>query len=550
MPQHRPLVIPRRVVGGLMAAVVLLGGAGAWQLAQSQADSRASLRDRFADRAPVATSVVDGLFRSIFTGQAQDLDPTVFGAPRVGTAALDAMARRGKNVYVVVTDARGRVVGASTGAPRRPPGLERFERQALRRGYGLSDVQGGRVPTLLNAVRFATPSGPRLLVSASPEKAYAEFLQGTLKPLVRSADDAAFLLDGRGQAIAAVPRRAGPVGSLGRMAGTRRSGEVSTPRGPRFFAAAPVGGSSWRTVLTVPESALYAPAGGLGQWLPWAILGLLVTALLGAAWLVRRLSETGSRLSRSNNELELANANLARSNADLEQFAYVASHDLSSPLRSVAGFSQMLAKRYRGRLDAEADTWIGYVEQGVGRMQRVIDDLLLYSRVDREETRPEPVDLEEVLDEVRRSLGPQLEESGGELTHGPLPVVLAEHTHMLQVLQNLVGNALTYVAPGVEPHVDVAARREGGRVRISVTDNGLGIDPEHVDRIFKMFQRLHAEDEHPGTGIGLAIAKKIVERYGGQIEVTAAPGGGSTFGFTVPAAPVAAPRREREKVLR
>ena len=549
MPQPRPLVIPRWIVGVLMAVVVVLGGASAWQLAQSQSDSRESLRNRFADRAPVATAVVDGLFKSIFTGQAQDLDPKVFGAPGVAAAALDAKARESNNVYVAVIDTRGRVLGASARAPRRRPGLRPYERQALRLGYGLSDVQGGRIPTILNVVRFPTRSGPRLLVSASPEKAYAEFLQTTLKPLIRSSDDAAFLLDGNGSAIAAVPRIRGRM-DMRPVARGRRSGEVSTPEGKQFFASAPVGGSSWRTVLTVPESSLYAPAGGLGKWLPWGILGLLVTALLGMAWLVRRLSETGSRLSRSNTDLELANANLARSNADLEQFAYVASHDLSSPLRSVAGFSQMLAKRYRGRLDSDADTWIGFVEQGVARMQRVIDDLLLYSRVDREEPQPEPVDLDEVLDEVRRSVGPQLEEKGGELTHDPLPEVLAEHTHMLQVLQNLVGNALTYVAPGVEPRVHVSAMPEGDRSRISVTDNGVGVDPEHVDRIFKMFQRLHAEDEHPGTGIGLAITKKIVERYGGHIEVTSAPGGGSTFSFTVASAPVAAPRRQREKVLR
>jgi len=171
--------------------------------------------------------------------------------------------------------------------------------------------------------------------------------------------------------------------------------------------------------------------------------------------------------------------------------------------------------------------------------------------VDREAPRPEPVDMEDVLDELRGSFGPQLDEKGGELTNDPLPAVLAERTHMLQVLQNLVGNALTYVAPGVEPRVHVSVAPEGDRCRISVTDNGVGVDPEHVDRIFKMFQRLHAEDEHPGTGIGLAISKKIVERYGGRIEVTPAPGGGSTFSFTVAVARTAAPpRREREKVSR
>ena len=405
----------------------------------------------------------------------------------------------------------------------------------------------GRIPTVSSAVRYRTRSGPRLLISASPEKAYTEFLQGTLKPLVRSSDGGAFLVDGRGRAIAAVPRAGKLAAEVGRLPESDSSGPMASSEGTQFVASAKVGGSSWRTVLTVPESSLYSPAGGPGQWLPWAILFLLVATLLAMVLLVRRLTDTGHRLGRANAELESANANLARSNADLEQFAYVASHDLSSPLRSVAGFSQMLAKRYRGELGKDADTWIAYVEQGVARMQRVIDDLLLYSRVDRDDLEPGAVDMEDVLDEVRRSLGPQLEDKGGELTSDPLPAVVAERTHMLQLLQNLVANAMTYVAPGVEPRIHVAAEPEGSRCRISVTDNGVGIETEHTDRIFKMFQRLHAEDEHPGTGIGLAIAKKIVERYGGQIEVAAAPGGGSTFSFTVAAA--SSIPAEREKVL-
>jgi light-regulated signal transduction histidine kinase (bacteriophytochrome) len=251
--------------------------------------------------------------------------------------------------------------------------------------------------------------------------------------------------------------------------------------------------------------------------------------------LILRVLETGRRLAGANASLEAANRDLERSNADLEQFAYVASHDLSSPLRSVSSFSRMLSQRYSGRIDDEADRWVGFIEEGVERLQRIIDDLLRYSRVNQNELHPEPTDLGEVLEEVERGLAPALEERGAEVTSDELPTVLAEPTHVSQVLQNLIVNAITYVAPGVTPRVHVSARSEGSMCRISVTDNGVGVEPEHMERIFKMFQRLHDDREHAGSGIGLAISKKIVERHGGRIDVEAHPGGGSTFSFTVAA---------------
>jgi signal transduction histidine kinase len=532
MLQPRFLGSSRRLAGGLFAVVLVLLAGVAWQLARTESAGRAALRDRFADRAPVATSVVDALLDTAFAQQSRTLGPRMGGA-HVPRAALDALNRQDKALSTTVLDVRGRVVGASSDAPHRR-GFAAFERLALRTGHSLSPVHPGATPTITSAARLRTSSGIRLLVTTSPAKALTTFLAGTLKPLVGAkGGGAALVVDGRGRPIAAVGRAAGIARALQRRPATRRRGQLDVAGGTRFYAASKIEGSDWRTVVAVPSSTLYAPASGAGRWLVWGILGVLAAVLLGGVVLILRMMETGRRLTGANASLEAANQDLERSNADLEQFAYVASHDLSSPLRSVSSFSRMLSKRHAGGQDPEADRWAGFVEDGVDRMQRIIDDLLRYSRVNQADLRAEPVGLGAVMEEVERGLAPVLEEREAELTWEPLPTVLAERTHLSQVLQNLVVNATTYVAPGVTPRVHVSARQEGAMCRISVTDNGIGVEPEHVERIFKMFQRLHDQREHPGSGIGLAISKRIVERHGGRMDVEAHPGGGSTFSFTV-----------------
>ena len=214
---------------------------------------------------------------------------------------------------------------------------------------------------------------------------------------------------------------------------------------------------------------------------------------------------------------------LNRSNEELEQFAYVASHDLQEPLRMVASYTQLLARRYKGKLDADADEFIAFAVDGASRMQRLIQDLLAYSRVG---TRG--ADLRRHLERSgaasrrSRTCSGAIEESGAVVTHDPLPVVLADETQLIQLFQNLVGNAIKYQSPGV-PGSTSRRRRNGSRKwTFSVNDNGLGIDPQYFERIFGMFQRLHKRDEFAGTGIGLAICKKIVERHGGTISVESA----------------------------
>ena len=224
---------------------------------------------------------------------------------------------------------------------------------------------------------------------------------------------------------------------------------------------------------------------------------------------------------------------LARSNAELEQFAYIASHDLQEPLRMVAAYTQLLAERYRGKLDENADKFIGYASEGALRMQSLIQDLLMFSRVGRNGDACGHVDCDAAMKEVLLSLGPAMQESGAVVTHATLPVVWADRSRMTQVFQNLIGNAIKF--RGKEPPaISVQAEKRGQQWLFSVSDNGIGIAPEQAENIFVVFQRLHTRTEYPGNGIGLAICKKIIEHCGGKIWVEAQAGHGSIFKFTLP----------------
>jgi len=232
-------------------------------------------------------------------------------------------------------------------------------------------------------------------------------------------------------------------------------------------------------------------------------------------------------------ELEKTAHELKRSNADLEQFAYAASHDLQEPLHVIRGFMGLIQKRYRDRLDEKGHEFIRVTMDGAKRMQELIHDLLEYSRVGMKAKEFRPTECAMVLDKVLFNLKVAIEENGAEVTYGVLPTVMADAIQLGSLFQNLIGNAIKF--HGAEtPKVQVSAEKRDGEWLFSVRDNGIGIDPKFSERIFSVFQRLHTSTEYPGTGIGLAICKKIVERHGGRIWVESEPGKGTTFSFTIP----------------
>lgn len=227
---------------------------------------------------------------------------------------------------------------------------------------------------------------------------------------------------------------------------------------------------------------------------------------------------------------------LRRSNAELQQFAYIASHDLQEPLRMISSYMQLLERRYKDQLDESAKEFIEYAVDGANRMQRLINDLLKYSRVGTRGGEFEPTDLSAVFEAALANLRIAIQESGAEVMAEPLPSVLGDQTQLLQLFQNLIGNAMKFRRERVTPRVRVGAERRDGEWLLSVSDNGIGIEPADAERIFLIFQRLHGREQYEGTGIGLAVCKRIVERHGGSIWVESEPGEGSVFYFTLPAA--------------
>jgi PAS domain S-box-containing protein len=251
--------------------------------------------------------------------------------------------------------------------------------------------------------------------------------------------------------------------------------------------------------------------------------------VLGVNLDITERKETELRIARYANEVE-------RSNEELQRFAYVASHDLQEPLRSIISFSQLLERRYRGKLDQDADDYIGFIVEGGLRMQALIRDLLQFSRVETQARPLAPTDAREVVADVLRAMRTLLRETGATVMVDDLPVVKADGSQLEQVFSNLIANAIKYRRPGVPPEVRISATRKGGWWEFSVADNGIGIEAEYYDLIFEMFRRLHTHDKYDGTGIGLAVVQRIVARHGGTVRVESTLGEGSTFFFTLPAA--------------
>jgi PAS domain S-box-containing protein len=252
-----------------------------------------------------------------------------------------------------------------------------------------------------------------------------------------------------------------------------------------------------------------------------------------AAELQRARDELEVRVNERTDELASANRVLERSNIELQQFAYVASHDLQSPLRSISGFVQLIKSEYEGKLDKQADDWIRRTLQAIGQMQTIIRDVLAYSRVDSRSRPFAPTAFLDVFNDAVALLESSIRDAGGQVVCGELPVVMGDRSQLVQLMQNLIGNGLKYHR-GKSPAVHVSAKRSGNEWVFSVRDNGIGIDSKYHERIFEIFKRLHNQTDYPGTGIGLAVCRRVVTRHGGRIWLESEPGRGSVFHFTLP----------------
>ncbi|HEY9657135.1 MAG TPA: ATP-binding protein, partial [Allocoleopsis sp.] len=237
---------------------------------------------------------------------------------------------------------------------------------------------------------------------------------------------------------------------------------------------------------------------------------------------------------RQADELALLAQDLERSNAELKKFAYVASHDLQEPLNQVANYVQLLEMRYEEALDGDAKEFIGFAVEGVSLMQTLIDDVLAYSKVDLQGIEWELTEVERSLSRALSNLRGRINETDAVISHDPLPTIVADGTQLMQLFQNLIGNAVKFKKPDQAPKIHIGVQRQDEAWLFSVQDNGIGIDPQFADRIFVIFQRLHTRDEYAGTGMGLAICKKIVECHRGRIWVESELGQGATFYFTIP----------------
>jgi signal transduction histidine kinase len=291
-----------------------------------------------------------------------------------------------------------------------------------------------------------------------------------------------------------------------------------------------------QTALWVATGLLTVLGGGLLGW----VFTITRTAIEDEKRRVDLLNELNSQMleeieqrKKTEEALKLTTAKLTSSNADLQRFAYVASHDLQEPLRAVAGFVTLIASKHKGTLDEESEGWINHAVEGSTRMRNLINDLLAYARVESRGKPLELIDANKAFNQAKRDLSVLIEESNAELTSSDLPELMGDEGQLTQVFQNLIGNAIKFKSYE-KPKVHVSATRKDDDWLFSVKDNGIGFEPEHVDRIFIIFQRLHGREEYKGTGIGLALCKKIIERHRGRIWAESEQGKGSTFYFTIP----------------
>jgi signal transduction histidine kinase len=568
------LIGPRpALLVGFGALVLVILGVCLFVVLDSQAKSRREAETRFSGEATISAELTASIFSSS-AAAAQQAAAKAFGARTVDQHALDAFAHRSRSGYALILDRDGKLLAASAGTPaavrHRATASTVHIREALAGRSTISDVlpaRNGR-NVIEWAMPFETRFGRRVQVQALDAQLISQFLSGYLGRTEAAGE--AYVLDRQNHVLGAsgkaakVGHQPATPGLLEALA-TRRAGSYHEGDAERYFAAAPVAGTTWRVVLNEPTAQLYPALVGSRRWLLFAMLGAF--GLAGAFGLVflRRALVSGTKLAHANRELTEVNTTLekrvadrtvaveersrelARSNAELEQFASVTSHDLQEPLRKIRMFGDRLQAKLGEELAEEPAKDLERMQNAAERMQLLITDLLNFSRVTSKGAEFEQVDLGQVADEVLSDLEARVLELNARVEVGDLPTVEADRTQMRQLIQNLVSNALKFhrddEPPVIQIRGDLVAGQSprfagegavGDRFVMTVEDNGIGFDEKYADRVFVAFQRLHTRSSYDGTGIGLSIARKIVWRHGGDISVTSAPGEGSTFTVTLP----------------
>jgi signal transduction histidine kinase len=555
------------VAAGLLAALLVCG----YVLVDSQSSARRDIQDRFRERATSSAALTESLFASA-SGTAQRQNARRYGGAAISSDVLARDAGQANNLYLAVLSEEGKILGASPGTPAnmrsqletRPP----YVRDVLAgRPYSLSDIQqvGAGRPSLTYAQGFPTRFGTRALITGIDAKLIYQFLGGSLAQLPTVAGGNAYVLDSRGAIVASPgsPARAGrTVTETGLVAALNQRGRGSFAN-DRYFVADAVAGTTWRVVLTAPNDKLFASVSGTHKWVPWILLvgfGLaamvalmLVGRMLQSAAEVRlaneRVEERATELASSNEQLAQANDELGRVNEELERFASIASHDLQEPLRKVRMFAGRVTSEEGPQLTDKGREYLERMNEAATRMQALIDGLLLFSRIKTPARPSERIALTPIAHEVVEDLGVVIDEIGASVQVGTLPTLPADPLQMRQLLQNLISNGLKFRREDVAPVVRVDGSVGDETAQITVTDNGIGFDARFAQRIFRVFERLHPQSDYPGTGIGLALCRRIVERHGGTISAESTPGEGSTFTVTLPLHPAdrgPAPQSDRE----
>jgi signal transduction histidine kinase len=537
-----PLVLAAVVVLGLLATFAI-------ELSDTQANSETGIRAQVHQRSVLAAALIDSLIGSVEQGSSQY--EVSFGGRAITPATMNAS--RGQNAYLVLLDASGRVLASSAG-------VSSHAREELSSGpvamvrsgrpYAVGNVVrdgGGGVVNL--AVAFSTRFGRRILVSGFRPVELGTLLDGELRSIHGVSGAHNYVIDANDTVLASSNPQIGTGYRFTDPVQVRALAHASGERNGHYYDEVRLANSTWRIVLSAPSGPLFASVTGLRKWVPWLILIAFGVVAVAALALGRRVLLSAETELRQTN-LQLANANqelavsydalgqraveLERSNSELDQFASIASHDLQEPLRKVRTFTEQLAVSEADRLSDRGRDYLERANRAAERMQTLVQDLLRFSRVTTQARPFVAVDLAQIAREAVSDLSLEPESAQAIVQLGELPTITADPLQMRQLMQNLISNALKFRREGQAPEVRIDATVHDGLVRLTIADNGIGFEPRYATRIFRVFERLVGRNEYPGTGIGLALCRKIAERHGGEILAEGELGVGATFTVTLP----------------